>query len=158
MRVGIGYDIHRFEDGRPLFLGGVEIPSKKGLAGHSDADVMIHAVCDALLGAIGAGDIGEHFPDDDAAYKDISSLKLLSRVSAIVLEKGFSVENVDVVLVAEEPHISPFKSKMRENISKHLGIDPDKVNIKATTNEGIGSLGRAEGISANAVAMVKEME
>ncbi|MGA2192619.1 MAG: 2-C-methyl-D-erythritol 2,4-cyclodiphosphate synthase [Nitrospirota bacterium] len=156
MRVGTGYDVHRLVDGRKLIIGGVEIPHERGLLGHSDADVLLHAVSDALLGAAGMGDIGTHFPDTDPAYKGISSRKLLRAVVGKLSENGFSVNNLDSVIVAQAPRMAPHIPAMRENISFDLGIPGDRVNIKATTTEGLGPEGRAEGISAFAVCTVTE--
>ena len=156
MRFGIGYDIHRLGKGRKLMLGGVEIPYVLGLEGYSDGDALLHAICDAMLGAIGGGDIGIHFPQDDAAYKDISSMELLRRVNKMVLEKGYTVNNVDSVIIAEEPALGHFKAKMAEVISSVLGISKDCVNVKATTAEGMGALGRVEGIACYAVVSVKK--
>jgi 2-C-methyl-D-erythritol 2,4-cyclodiphosphate synthase len=153
-RVGIGYDIHHLVEGRKLFLGGVEIPYIKGLLGHSDADVLLHAICDALLGAVSAGDIGEHFPDTDPKYHNISSAELLKTVSGIVKKKGFIVGNIDTVVIAEEPAISPFKKQMRQRISGILGIKEEDVNIKAKTNEGMGEIGNKEAIASYAVAII----
>jgi 2-C-methyl-D-erythritol 2,4-cyclodiphosphate synthase len=156
LRFGIGYDIHRLGKGRKLMLGGVEIPYVLGLEGYSDGDALLHAICDAMLGAIGGGDIGIHFPQDDVTYKDISSLELLRRVNKMVLEKGYTVNNVDSVIVAEEPVLGHFKAKMAEVISSVLGIAKDCVNVKATTAEGMGALGRVEGIACYAVVSVKK--
>ena len=154
MRFGIGYDIHRLGKGRKLMLGGVEIPYVLGLEGYSDGDALLHAICDAMLGAIGGGDIGIHFPQDDATYKDISSLELLRRVNKMVLDKGYTVNNVDSVIIAEEPVLGHFKAKMAEVISSVLGIAKDCVNVKATTAEGMGALGRVEGIACYAVVSI----
>jgi 2-C-methyl-D-erythritol 2,4-cyclodiphosphate synthase len=154
MRVGFGYDVHRLVDGRPLVLGGVKIPYEKGLLGHSDADVLVHAVMDALLGAAGAGDIGRHFPDTDDRYKGIESLKLLSRVGAILHEKGFTVGNIDSVIVAQKPKLAPYIEEMELNMAKALGIDPARVNVKATTTEGLGFTGTGEGIAAYGTALI----
>ena len=154
MRIGIGYDIHRLVDERKLFLGGVEIPYIKGLLGHSDADVLLHAVCDALLGAIGYGDIGKLFPEHDPAYDGISSVELLKKVSKLVKEKGYSIVNIDTVIIADEPHLEPFKEKITANISDTLGLTKDSVNIKATTNEGMGDIGKKEAIAAYAVTLL----
>jgi 2-C-methyl-D-erythritol 2,4-cyclodiphosphate synthase len=156
MRVGIGYDIHRFEAGRPLILGGIELPGETGLAGHSDADVLLHAVIDALLGAAGLGDIGQHFPSDNARWKDASSLDLLARTLALVREAGFETGNVDVTVIAEQPRLAPHIPQMRAGISEALGVEPSRINVKATTNEGIGAIGKGEGIAAMAVALVRE--
>ena len=156
MRTGIGYDSHRLVDNRPLILGGVTIPHGKGLLGHSDADVLLHAIVDALIGAIGACDIGTHFPDTDPAYKDISSLTLLDRVAALARERGFSINNLDVTVLMEEPRMREYVEGMVLNISRVLAIPPEQVNIKAKTNEGMGFVGRKEGIAAFAVVTVKE--
>ncbi len=155
-RTGIGYDIHRFVKGRLLVLGGVNIPFEKGLDGHSDADCLLHAVCDALLGAAGLGDIGEHFPDTDPAYKGISSMVLLKRTAGLLKKKGFKVENVDSVVIAQEPKIQRFKEDMRANISSALGIGRGSVCVKATTPERLGDLGRGKGIACWAVASIKK--
>lgn len=149
--MGIGFDLHEFTENRPLILGGVEIPYARGLAGHSDADVLSHAICDALLGACGEGDMGEHFPDSDAAYQDISSLILLQRVLKRVAEKGFQVENVDTIVIAEEPQLSPFKSSIRKKLAETLCLSEEKINVKAKTAEGLGLLGRSEGIASYAI-------
>ena len=154
-RVGHGYDAHRMVDGRKLILGGVEIAFPKGLHGHSDADVLLHAVCDALLGSLSLGDIGVHFPDNDPQFKDISSLKLLERVGDMVKEKGFRVGNIDTTIIAQEPRLSGYIVQMRENIAQTLGIVTEKINIKATTTEGLGFIGKGEGIAAHAVAVVE---
>ena len=153
-RTGIGYDIHRLVEERKLFLGGVEIPYIKGLLGHSDADVLLHAICDALLGAIAAGDIGEHFPDTDPKYHNISSVELLKAVKEAVKDKGFSIANVDAVVIAQEPVLLPFKKQIRQKISEVLGIKEESVNIKAKTNEGMGEIGKKEAIASYAVATV----
>lgn len=156
MRVGIGYDIHRLAVGRKLLLGGVEIPAAAGLEGHSDADVLLHALMDALLGATAQGDIGQHFPPDDERYRGASSLDLLARVRDLIAGQGYQVANVDVVVVAESPRIAPFVPEMRKRISAVLGIPTDAIGIKATTNEGVGPEGRHEAISACAVALVHQ--
>lgn len=156
IRIGHGYDIHRMVEGRKLILGGVEIPFQKGLDGHSDADVLLHAVCDALLGSLSLGDIGIHFPDQDPQFKDISSLELSGRVSSLVKEKGFTVGNIDVTVVAQQPKLSGYISQMRENIAQTLEIDKEKISIKATTTEGLGFVGKGEGIAAHAVALVEK--
>jgi 2-C-methyl-D-erythritol 2,4-cyclodiphosphate synthase len=148
MRTGIGYDIHRLVDGRKLILGGVSVPFHKGLFGHSDADVLIHAVCDALLGAAGLGDIGLHFPDSDDRFKDISSMILLEKTFKMISEKGFVIHNIDTVIFAQEPKISLYRKKMAENIADKIAIEPDRVNIKATTTEGLGIIGKGDGIAA----------
>lgn len=153
-RIGIGYDIHCLIEGRKLFLGGVEIPYIKGLLGHSDGDVLIHAICDALLGALAEGDIGQHFPDTDPKYQGIFSLELLKTVLVLVKEKGFRVNNVDTVIIAQEPILSPFKKQIQENLSLALKLKMDCVNIKAKTNEGLGEIGRKEAIACYAVAII----
>lgn len=155
MRIGFGYDVHRLVEGRKLFLGGVEIPFEKGLLGHSDADVLLHAMCDALLGAAGMGDIGRRFPDTDPKYKGIASLKLLSRTFQIISEAGFVVNNIDATIVAEAPKIAPYSDSMRENISKILNIDYNRINIKATTAEGLGIIGAGAAIAAYCVVSVR---
>lgn len=156
MRVGFGYDVHKIVEGRPLVLGGVNIPYEKGLLGHSDADVLTHAIMDALLGAAGAGDIGRHFPDSDRQYKGISSLILLSRVRDILAQKGLTVGNIDSVIVAQAPKLAPFMEEMKINVAEALRIKPAQVNVKATTTEGLGFAGSGEGIAAYAVAMILE--
>ena len=156
MRIGIGYDIHRLVTERKLFIGGVEIPYIKGLLGHSDADVLVHALCDALLGAIAAGDIGEHFPDTDPKYQGISSLEILKSVLTLVSSKGYSISNIDAVIIAQEPGMAPFKKKIQENLAKALCVDKDCVSIKAKTNEGMGETGRKEAIACYAVALLKK--
>lgn len=156
IKVGIGYDIHRLVEERKLFLGGVEIPYVKGLLGYSDGDVALHAISDAILGALGMGDIGLHFPNTDPQYKDISSIDILKKVAAMAVSKKFAVNNVDTVILAEEPKIYPFRQKMVEIIADALGIKKDRVNIKATTNEGVGSLGKGEAIAAHAVVTLEE--
>lgn len=158
MKIGIGYDIHRLVEERKLFLGGVEIPYVKGLIGYSDGDVMLHAISDALLGALALGDIGQHFPNTNPDFKDISSSEILKKVAHMVSEKKCIVNNIDVVIIAEEPKIMPFKDKMIEVISAVIGIDKSRINIKATTNEGVGSLGRGDAIAAYAVATVVERQ
>jgi 2-C-methyl-D-erythritol 2,4-cyclodiphosphate synthase len=155
-RSGIGYDVHPLVDGRRLVLGGVEISYPRGLKGHSDADVLVHALMDAVLGAAGLGDIGEHFPDTSVAFKDASSLELLSRVARLAAGKGFTVVNVDAVLLAEEPRIAPYRGAMRANIAGVLGIDENRVNVKATTNEGLGFVGAKQGMAAYAVASLRK--
>ena len=155
MRVGIGYDVHRLVQDRKLVLGGVEIPYIKGLEGYSDADVLLHALCDALLGAAGEADIGKHFPTNDPSYKDCSSLELLKKVSGILVQKGFTIENVDTTVVAEEPNLSPFKQKMADTIARTLGLNPGKVNVKATTTEGLGPVGVGQAISSYAIVSLK---
>jgi 2-C-methyl-D-erythritol 2,4-cyclodiphosphate synthase len=152
MRSGIGYDIHRFEDGRRLVLGGVEFPGERGLAGHSDADVLLHAIIDALLGGAGLGDIGRHFPSDDPQWAGADSAALLARTCEIVQEAGFEVVNVDATVIVERPRLAERLDEMRERIAAVMGIDRSRVNVKATTNEGIGDIGRGEGIAALAIA------
>ena len=151
MRVGIGYDVHRLVEGRKLILGGVEIPHTLGLLGHSDADVLLHAVMDALLGAAALGDIGQHFPDTDPAYEGADSLKLLSHVGGLLNQEGYAVENIDATVIAQKPKIAPHIQKMRENIAETLHLELSQVNVKATTEERLGFTGREEGISAQAV-------
>lgn len=154
MRVGMGYDVHRLVEGRKLLIGGVDIPYEKGLLGHSDADVLLHAVSDALLGAAALGDIGKHFPDSDPAYKGISSLILLRKVGELLADKGFLVENIDATIIAQAPRMRPYIDEMRENIAKTLEMDVEHVNVKATTEEGLGFTGTGEGISAQAVCLL----
>jgi 2-C-methyl-D-erythritol 2,4-cyclodiphosphate synthase len=153
-RVGIGYDAHRFGAGRVLVLGGIEIPDEPGLEGHSDADVLAHAITDALLGAAGLGDIGSHFPDDDSRYRDADSVELLAQVTAMVREQGWEVVNVDATVICERPRLSPLLTRMTARLGGGMGIAPDRVNVKATTNEGMGFIGRREGIAALAVAQI----
>lgn len=157
MRIGIGYDVHRLVEGRKMILGGVEMQHEKGLLGHSDADVLLHAISDALLGALALGDIGKHFPDTDKNFKDANSRELLRRVVSLVHEKGWLVENVDAVIIAERPKIGPHVEAMCKNISADLGVAFDCVSVKATTNEKIGFLGREEGIAAQAIALLKKL-
>jgi len=156
MRAGIGYDVHRLVEGRSLILGGVDVPYEKGLLGHSDADVLLHAIADALLGAAGLGDIGRHFPDTDPAYKGISSRKLLKIVAERLAEDGFAVLNVDSVIVAQRPKLAQYIPQMRSNIAADLGIPEHRVNVKATTTETLGPEGRGEGIASQAVCMLHE--
>ena len=156
MRSGIGYDSHHLVEGRKLILGGIEIPHEKGLLGHSDADVLVHAICDAILGALGGGDIGRHFPDTDLAYKGISSMTLLQKVYAMAGEMGFVVNNVDSTVILERPKLMGYMHEMVLNISKALNISVDRVNVKAKTNEGMGFIGRDEGIAAFAVVTMQE--
>ena len=155
MRVGIGYDVHRLVKGRKLILGGAEIPFEKGLLGHSDADALIHAVCDALLGAAGLGDIGMHFPDTDSEFKDISSMKLLAKTFQMLKASRLSILNLDTVIFAEAPKLSSYRSVMQQNIAATLKIEPAQINIKATTTEGLGMIGSGEGIGAMAVALIE---
>jgi len=154
MRTGIGLDVHAFEEGRKLILGGVDIPHKKGLAGHSDADVLVHAVMDAILGACGLGDIGIHFPDSDMKYKGISSMKLLGEVKDKMEAKGFFIENIDTILILQEPKVFKYFEKMRKNIAEALDIDQERINLKATTTEHLGFCGRGEGIAAQAIVLL----
>lgn len=155
MRIGIGYDIHRLVEGRKLVLGGVTIPFEKGLLGHSDADVLIHAVCDALLGAAGLGDIGLHFPDTDPKLKDISSIKILSKTVEMLNLKGFTIINIDSTIMAEAPKFTPFKATMQKNIARTIEIEPECVNVKATTLETLGMMGKGEGIAALCIALIE---
>ena len=154
MRVGMGYDVHRLVEGRKLILGGVEIPYEKGLLGHSDADVLIHAIMDALLGAAALGDIGKHFPDTDPQYKGISSVELLKHVAKLLDENNYVIENIDATIIAQAPKMRPHIDTMRENIAKALLIDVGQVNVKATTEEGLGFTGSGEGISSQAICLV----
>lgn len=153
-RVGTGYDVHRLVDGEKLILGGVQIPCEKGTLGHSDADVLLHAICDALLGALALGDIGSHFPDTDDHWKNISSLLLLENVHMMIKEKGYKVSNIDATLVLQSPKIQSYIPAMRKNITNSLSISEDAVSIKATTTEGLGFEGRGEGVSAQAVCLI----
>jgi 2-C-methyl-D-erythritol 2,4-cyclodiphosphate synthase len=158
IRVGFGYDVHRLSDNRKLILGGVEIPFIKGLKGHSDADVLIHAVCDALLGALALGDIGAHFPDTDPKYKGISSILLLEEVYRIIQTKGYQISNMDTTIVAERPKLLPHVTEMRKNISSILECSQDSISIKATTTEGLGFAGTGEGIAAYAIVLLQKTE
>ena len=155
MRIGIGYDVHRLVEGRKLVLGGITIPFEKGLLGHSDADVLIHAVCDALLGAAGLGDIGLHFPDTDPKLKDISSMIILSETFNLLKDKGFTVINLDSTIMAEEPKITPFRETIQKNIARTIEIEPECVNVKATTLETLGMIGKGEGIAALCIALIE---
>jgi 2-C-methyl-D-erythritol 2,4-cyclodiphosphate synthase len=155
-RIGIGYDIHRLVEGRKLFIGGVQIPYIKGLLGHSDADVLLHAVCDALLGALAAGDIGELFPDTDPAFQGISSEDLLRKVLAMVKEKGYVINNIDTVVIAEEPKLFPFKKQIQKRLAQVLEIPEDRVGVKAKTNEGLDAMGKGEAIASYAVALLEK--
>ncbi len=155
MRIGIGYDVHQLVTGRKLVLGGVDIPFEKGLFGHSDADVLIHAVCDALLGAAGLGDIGLHFPDTDPEYKDISSIKILVKTYELVSSKNYKIINLDSTIFADAPKISPYREAMQKNIARTIEIKPECVNVKATTFEGLGMIGKGEGIGAMCVVLIQ---
>lgn len=154
MRVGLGYDVHKLVEGRKMIIGGVEIPYEKGLLGHSDADVLLHAVMDALLGAAALGDIGKHFPDTEAEYKGADSMKLLEKVQKLLEENLFFIENIDAVIIAQHPKMRPYIDTMRENIARVLGITLEQVNIKATTEEGLGFTGSGEGISSQVICML----
>ncbi len=154
MRVGIGFDVHPLVSGRPLVLGGVEIAHERGLAGHSDADVLAHAIGDALLGAIGAGDLGTHFPPGDPKWKGASGRRLLEAVRARVREAGFRIENVDTTVIAEAPRLAPVRERMEKELAGMLGLDEDRVNVKLKSTDGLGSIGRGEGIAAQAIALV----
>lgn len=154
MRIGMGYDVHHLTEGRDMIIGGVKIPYEKGLLGHSDADVLLHAICDALLGAAALGDIGKHFPDTDPAYKGISSLVLLEKVGELIQEKSFFIENIDATIIAQAPKMRPYIDTMRENIANALGIMVEQVNVKATTEEGLGFTGSGEGISSQAICLL----
>lgn len=154
MRIGIGYDIHRLVKGRPLIIGGLPINHDKGLLGHSDADVLTHAICDALLGAAGLGDIGTHFPDSDPQYKDISSLTLLTETCRLLTEKGFRIVNLDATLIAEAPRLTPHHPEMQARLADAMNINAADINIKATTTEGLGVIGKGEGIAAMCIAMI----
>lgn len=155
MKIGIGYDVHKLVVGRKLMLGGVDIAYDKGLDGHSDADVLLHAICDAILGAAKLGDIGQYFPDNDEKYKDANSLELLKNTAQIIDNKGYKVVDVDSVVVAQAPKLSPYREKMRKNIAEALSLDVDNVGVKATTTEGLGFEGLGEGISAQAVVLIE---
>ena len=155
MRVGIGYDVHRLGEGEKLVLGGVEIPYDKGLIGHSDADVLTHAIMDAILGALGKKDIGYHFPDNDPQYRGILSLKLLARVKQVMDECGYVLGNLDTVILAQAPKLAPYREQMVENLAEMLAADPTQINIKATTTEKLGYIGRGEGIAAEAVVLLE---
>ena len=157
LRIGHGYDVHRLAEGRKLILGGVEVSWDRGLLGHSDADVLVHAVMDALTGASRLGDIGKLFPDTDPAYAGISSLKLLAEVGRLLAERGFAVVNIDATLLAQAPKIAPYRARMAENIAMALGIEPERVNVKATTEEGLGFTGDGSGMAAHAVALVERL-
>ena len=154
MRVGMGYDVHKLVEGRKLILGGVEIVHTLGLLGHSDADVLLHAIMDALLGAAALGDIGKHFPDTDPAYKGISSMKLLEHVGKLLEEKGYVIDNIDATIIAQKPKLRPYIEDMEQNIARVLGISKEQVNVKATTEEGLGFTGTEQGISSQAICLL----
>ncbi len=154
MRIGMGYDVHKLVEGRPLILGGVTVPHTLGLLGHSDADVLTHAIMDALLGAAALGDIGKHYPDTDPAYEGISSMKLLGQVGQLLTEKGYLIDNIDATVIAQKPKLRPYIEEMEKNIAKALEISTDQVNIKATTEEGLGFTGTQEGISSQAICLL----
>lgn len=154
MKIGQGYDVHQLTEGRDLILGGVKIPYEKGLLGHSDADVLVHAVMDALLGAAALGDIGEHFPDSDPAYKGISSIELLRKVGGLLEENGYVIENIDATVIAQRPKLAPYRPQMAENMAEALHIDKDRISVKATTEEGLGFTGRGEGIASMAITLL----
>lgn len=154
MRIGSGYDVHRLVEGRDLIIGGVKIPYEKGLLGHSDADVLTHAIMDSLLGAAALGDIGKHFPDTESKYKGVSSLELLARVKELLEENFYLIENIDATIIAQQPKMAPHIEAMRENISKVLGIEINQINIKATTEEGLGFTGEGQGISSNSICLL----
>ena len=158
MRVGIGYDVHKLVQGRKLILGGVEIAHEKGLLGHSDEDVLVHAIMDAMLGALALGDIGKHFPDTDPKYKGADSIKLLEFVNNLIISKGYKVNNIDSIIIAQAPKMAPHILKMRENISNAIGVDIDSVNVKATTEEGLGFTGNKEGISSQAICSLIKVD
>lgn len=155
-RIGHGYDVHRLVPERSLILGGVHIPNELGLLGHSDADVLLHAVCDAILGALGQGDIGRHFPDSEESYRGISSLKLLAKVMDLVVGGGYRLGNLDVTVIAQRPHLAPYVPAMLENLAKGCRTERERINIKATTTEGLGFAGRGEGIAAAAVVLLEK--
>jgi 2-C-methyl-D-erythritol 2,4-cyclodiphosphate synthase len=154
MRIGQGYDVHALVPGRALIIGGVEIPYERGLAGHSDADVLLHAICDALLGAAGLGDIGTHFPDTDPRYRGVNSRELLTQVVRLIRDRGFLIVNIDSTIIAQAPRMAPHIARMRENIATDLGLAVHDINIKAKTSERLGALGRGEGIAAEAIALL----
>lgn len=156
MRIGMGYDVHQLVENRDLIIGGVYIPYKRGLLGHSDADVLIHAIMDSLLGAATLGDIGKHFPDSDPKYKDMSSIKLLSHVIDIIKEKGYTIGNIDATIIAQQPKFAPYIQEMRKRLATTLEIEIDQINIKATTTEGLGFTGKEEGIASYSVALLEK--
>ena len=155
MRMGHGYDVHKLTENRKLIIGGVEIPYEKGLLGHSDADVLLHAICDALLGAAALGDIGKHFPDNDNSFKDIDSRILLRKTACLLAEKGYKISNVDATILAQKPKMAPHIEKMRQNIAEDLNLSAERINVKATTEEGLGFTGELLGISAHAVCIIE---
>ena len=157
VRIGHGYDVHRLVEGRRLILGGVDIPWERGLLGHSDADVLTHAVMDALLGAAGLGDIGRHFPDTDPAYAGADSLRLLAHVAVLLRERGFTVGNVDATVLAQRPKLAPYIPRMRDNLAQAMEVDPEQVNVKATTEEGLSFTGSGEGMAAHAVVLIERL-
>ena len=157
MRVGVGFDVHRLVDGRKLILGGVEIPYKKGLLGHSDADVLLDAISDAILGAMSEDDIGVHFPDTDVGIKGIDSTVILARVAELAAEKGYRIVNVDSVLIAQKPKVAPYRTAMKEKIARILSIEPEMIGIKGKTTEGLGLTGHGEGIAAHAVVLIEKL-
>ena len=158
MRVGLGYDVHKLVEGRKLIIGGVDIPHEKGLLGHSDADVLIHAVMDSILGALALGDIGKHFPDTDEKYKGADSMKLLEFVYNLINEKGYNIGNIDCTIIAQSPKMAPHISNMRENMSKALNTSTDNINVKATTEEGLGFTGAKEGIAAQSICLLVKVD
>lgn len=157
MRIGLGYDVHRLVEERKLILGGVDIPYKKGLLGHSDADVLVHAIMDSLLGASALGDIGKHFPDTDPKYKGISSISLLEEVGKLLVKNGYSINNIDSTIIAQKPKMTPHIQTMRENIANALKINLDQINVKATTEEGLGFTGKEEGISSQSICLLSKI-
>ncbi|WP_333651036.1 2-C-methyl-D-erythritol 2,4-cyclodiphosphate synthase [Lacrimispora sp.] len=158
MRIGQGYDVHKLVEGRDLILGGVTIPYEKGLLGHSDADVLVHAVMDALLGAAALGDIGKHFPDTDPQYKGVSSIELLKQVGVLLEDSGYVIENIDATVIAQKPKLLPYRADMVKNIADALNLPEDKVNVKATTEEGLGFTGKGEGISSQAITLLTSIK
>ena len=156
MRIGLGYDVHKLVEGRPLIMGGVNIPYEKGLLGHSDADVLIHAIMDAMLGALALGDIGKHFPDTDEKYKGSDSMKLLQCVNDLINEKGYEISNIDSIIIAQSPKMAPHIENMRQNIANDLNTDIENISVKATTEEGLGFTGAKEGISAQSICLLKK--
>jgi 2-C-methyl-D-erythritol 2,4-cyclodiphosphate synthase len=158
MRIGHGYDVHRLVDDRKLIMGGVEIPWEKGLLGHSDADVLLHAIADALLGALAMGDIGKHFPDSDPAFKGADSMKLVEHVVGLVRQRGYRVGNLDATIIAQRPKMAPHIPAMRANVARVCGVEIERINVKATTEEGLGFTGAGEGISAHAVVLMEKIE